>query len=457
MGDEPPDKPTPQDVISNSLSPTSRTLINSLHQLSPIQQHEIQNLVEERERTKTAFAQDVEILEEINKLEKRVKNTKSRRLKYSETDFGPFIVIVEAAKQTTTLSSLHPMDIGKLLRKLSVPNFKQKLRDEGYSTFIPQRLLTSRGIIKNVGLSITNEDIIQEAYTQGKKVVEARRLNRRTTNEDGSIHYVTSRTMLITFEGRPLPKDLELYCVPVQVEPYIAPVTQCKNCLRFGHSLNSCRSSKKCHKCGTLHIHPCTNKIECLYCSGPHEATDRSCQEFSRQKNINEAMAFHDYSYYDASLLFPSLKNPPKAAFQRAAHSFPVIYTPNQPFNNAINNSPSPRQSYSYTVSSPKRRRPTILEKPISSLSTAHKDALFNSPSRTASLGPVTQRQQYLKNVHTSSFRSATNTQHNQEDCDMEVIPSVTPLPSDINEAPNANSLTPDIHKYSFNTLSGGQ
>ncbi|CAG9857386.1 unnamed protein product [Phyllotreta striolata] len=271
------------------------------------------------------------------------------------------------------------------------------------SDFIVPRLLTSRGIIKNVGFSIENEDILSESYNQGIEIIETRRLNRRIIKEDGSIAYVPSRTCLLTFQGRPCPKDLTIYGVATSIEPYIAPVRQCKNCLRFGYSQTTCRSSKRCAKCGLSHTDdPCPNKLECIYCGESHLATDRTCKEFERQKKINESMAFHDYSYYEASSIFPPLKpSNNQANFQRSAQAFPAINPPGQRNTNRFNlnsNISTPKNlSYSQTASLPaKRKRPIILQKP-NAFSAEHNEMLLASTAGYKTSGSVLTQSSYTK------------------------------------------------------------
>lgn len=71
----------------------------------------------------------------------------------------------------------------------------KNLIDEEYKIFIPQRLLTNRGIIRNVSLSVTMEDDLDFAKIQ-VSILKARRLNRRVCR-NGVIPCDSSHTVLL--------------------------------------------------------------------------------------------------------------------------------------------------------------------------------------------------------------------------------------------------------------------
>nr|CAI5869515.1 unnamed protein product [Callosobruchus analis] len=63
---------------------------------------------------------------------------------------------------------------------------------------IPNSLVTSRGIVRRIPEDMTPEEIIQWAKAE-QKVVHAKRLNRRQHNEDKTVSYVKSSTVVLTF------------------------------------------------------------------------------------------------------------------------------------------------------------------------------------------------------------------------------------------------------------------
>ncbi|CAH1109598.1 unnamed protein product [Psylliodes chrysocephalus] len=114
----------------------------------------------------------------------------------------------------------------------------ETLLREGYKIYISQRFLTVKGIIRDVGYSITSEDILQNAGNK-YNIIEARRLNRRIVTKEG-IQYLPSSTFLLTFKGKRRPEEIEIYTSHTKVFAYIPPVTQCRNCWRFGHAQIQC-------------------------------------------------------------------------------------------------------------------------------------------------------------------------------------------------------------------------
>ncbi|KAI8437487.1 hypothetical protein MSG28_011806 [Choristoneura fumiferana] len=114
--------------------------------------------------------------------------------------------------------------------------------------------------------------------------------------------------------GTPLPPNFsaDLNYVPratvKPVDNYKLPTIQCHKCCRFGHVKDQCRSNPRCAKCAQNHAtSDCTvpdSDVTCLYCSGPHTATDNRCPEFSRQKSIKTVMSIENIGYVEAARRF---------------------------------------------------------------------------------------------------------------------------------------------------------
>ena len=62
-------------------------------------------------------------------------------------------------------------------------------------------------------------------------------------------------------------------------------ITQCLNCLAYGHIFKDCSSAPRCHFCAGMHLStacthdPATNKVclKCALCGGAHDATSEEC------------------------------------------------------------------------------------------------------------------------------------------------------------------------------------
>lgn len=121
---------------------------------------------------------------------------------------GPFIIVVESKDKN--LANLHPTSLGKMLfrNKINMNAIKKINRrgrnrlaielnsaksaneflvnetmNQEYNLFIPQRLLTCRGIIRRVGNDISEQDILEYGNVESGiakiRIIEVRRLKRK--------------------------------------------------------------------------------------------------------------------------------------------------------------------------------------------------------------------------------------------------------------------------------------
>lgn len=411
--------------VKDLLPPHHREILDSLHQINPTYLSYLKEIEENLISLRVKHRDDLDIAREIEYLHYKIRGYQNKKLTYNNTDSGPFTVIVESLNKDGR--GLHPIDLGKKLFTLKIDNiskiikkgfnrvgvsfsnysaannllYNEKLTDEGYKAFIPQRLLTCKGIIKDIGQSIVEEDIINEARCK-TRILEAHRLNRRVVSPNGEISFVPSRTFLVTFEGKKRPEEISLFSYYIKVEHYVPPVSQCRKCLRFGHSMKQCRSKTKCPRCGSIEhqVNDCKETMKCIFCHGDHLATDRNCKEFKRQKNINELMAFHDYSYYEATQLVPPLiaRDKPER-FVRSPQAFPISSLSQIPTTQNHNNAPL---TYARVVSQTKRRKHTIVEKDNKELAEIRHNQ-YPQPTRTPSPNGV---------AFNTSYRVSPNLSH---------------------------------------------
>ncbi|KAL3282936.1 hypothetical protein HHI36_006094 [Cryptolaemus montrouzieri] len=103
------------------------------------------------------------------------------------------------------------------------------LDKSNFNVFIAPRLVTSMGIVRDVGIDIPDHEIVEKGkgLYPDAKVLRVRRFNRRVKNDNNEIITTPSYTCLITFEGNTLPKKFKLYSVTMNVELYVPPVIQC--------------------------------------------------------------------------------------------------------------------------------------------------------------------------------------------------------------------------------------
>ena len=269
------------------------------------------------------------------------KNKKDKIQRFfSNKDFGPFIVYIESTEQSgNNLGRFNDLKIAKDIFNLNLKDVKKinnkgmnrigveftnfmaannfvsnkTLINKGYNIFNPANYVSCKGIVRGVNKMFQVEEVVR--YSEAPiRILDAVRLNRKVLgiSSEGPTFEPTN-TILMTFEGTILPRSVKIYGLEKLVIPYISPVTQCFNCLRFGHTKKLCKSKKKCFNCGDSESHDIINEpgtsnvhfscqIKCIHCGSlEHKSNFKKCPEYLRQKNIKQLMAYENLTYFDAS------------------------------------------------------------------------------------------------------------------------------------------------------------
>lgn len=322
--------------------------------------------------------------------------------------FPPFLTLIEHEDKNT---SLHPMNVAKTLFLANIEGIKEvkskgrnkiginfdnpnaannfveseALKDQHFKKYIPQSMLYCRGVIRNVGNQITEEDFIKYGFgTRGAKkirIIDATRFNIKI-NEDGCDKIVPGSTMLLLFEGTLLPQEVKIFHSIRTVQPYVRPVIICHNCCKFGHHKGQCRNSPKCINCGGSHLKDdCMHGDEasavkkCPNCEGDHEATSKQCKEYIRQGKINKVVAERGINFFEANKLFPKNLEGSQAK-QVDIHDFPDTLDSSSPFQKNFSRDHQKKQKLSYAEQAAKRLRTNVIDQD------KVKTALFPSSSR---------------------------------------------------------------------------
>ncbi|KAI8433541.1 hypothetical protein MSG28_015567 [Choristoneura fumiferana] len=260
---------------------------------------------------------------------------------YVKTDLSPYIIHVQ--KETSNANDatiLHPVTFGRFLKRYNIngivngtlkrigrnrismefANFNDAnmflsnkiLTNEKYKAFIPTFNVTRLGVIRGVPSDWSDDEVIANINVPigSGPIIKLRRLKRKVTaGIDGTNQYVNTGTIVATFDGRTLPTRVYMCYAALPVELYIYPTIQCYNCCRFGHVKNQCRSTPRCYKCGQGHSGSNCNVEEerywCILCKGCHQAIDKKCLEYDRQKAIKETMSKSCISYIEALKIHP--------------------------------------------------------------------------------------------------------------------------------------------------------
>lgn len=308
--------------------------------------------------------------------------TKSSDLMYSLSSSAPFIVNVQRTEQGKII---HPLDFGKFIfssqnKNLGIVNgsikpegryklsiefksatlaneFVKKidaLSNHKFKSFIPTYNLTRMGRVRGIPSDLSESEIVDALNdSQGTpKVLKVRRLNYKDTS-NGTTVWKPSQSVVITFEGQTLPSRVFIYYNSLPVEIYKFPTIQCFNCCRFGHSKPVCRSPPRCLHCGEDHpFDNCQNSSNdpiCIHCKGNHTAVSLACPELTRQKNIKQAMASDNISYFQASKIFSTAKK-----------SFAQITSTSPPFQFTSSNLPT-SSSHRETIFKPLKPKPKFI------------------------------------------------------------------------------------------------
>lgn len=254
---------------------------------------------------------------------------------YNSTDKGPFEIYIQS--KTKNIGNYHMLGIAKEIFNLKLKEInkinkkgknrigvifndyksanefilKKKMEEKGYESYIPAHFTTCKGIVKQIDKQLTEEELKENSTTAlaNCKVINARRMNRRSI-ENNQVTYPPTGTILYTFSGKDLPREVYIYGLPIQVIPYISPVIFCQNCLLYGHSKNQCKGTTKCSECGKKDCNKTECSKYCIHCSScNHNSNNRYCQEYIRQKDIKNLMSFYNLSFFEANAQIPKSKN----------------------------------------------------------------------------------------------------------------------------------------------------
>lgn len=244
---------------------------------------------------------------------------------YSDNIF----VFVEKTN-TDNIGRLHPLVVGHILhKKLCVKNIisiksagrnrikiqlktindanllvnNNALESENLRAFIPNHLLEKKGVIRGVDTYFDN-NYLKENIICPTKVLDVQRMQRKTSIDNKAV-LIPKQTVIITFQGNLLPNEIVINSVLFPVETFYGKVTQCFNCLKYGHISKQCRNSTSlCINCAKPRSdnHECHDKdIFCIHCkSNDHKSNAKNCPTFEKQKKIKKIMIDNNASFAEA-------------------------------------------------------------------------------------------------------------------------------------------------------------
>ena len=160
----------------------------------------------------------------------------------------------------------------------------------------------TEGTIFPVSLNVeVNEELINAIKTDSDiKIKKVERLKQRKKNTQ---EWEDSLTLKVTFHHRDCPSNLKIYSSHYQVRPFIPFPTQCWRCQRFGHTIDSCKSTNmRCRKCsGNHNKKDCiSEQMKCANCNGQHNSNSKDCPLVKQAKDIEKYRVLNKASYTEA-------------------------------------------------------------------------------------------------------------------------------------------------------------
>ncbi|XP_029178027.1 uncharacterized protein LOC114945855 [Nylanderia fulva] len=239
----------------------------------------------------------------------------------------PFDVFIQSSQ---TQVSIDPLAIGRIISPLYrndiieikksgfsriVIQFKSRttansilsnsvLKSKNY-VFTSSSRISRRGIIRNVPLDMSDEEILQ-SIDSAIPIISVKRFNRRlrrpehsspgktsSRGTDNESSLIPSRTISLTFKGQKLPLSIFLYRIRYAVNPFVTKTALCFSCFRFDHLKSQCKGHPRCilYKGGVHESDSSCPKEKdppsCINCKGAHRATSLQCPTYVSQKRVS--------------------------------------------------------------------------------------------------------------------------------------------------------------------------
>lgn len=179
-------------------------------------------------------------------------------------------------------------------------------------SFIPKSFVISVGIVKDVPLDLSTEDLELNCNVSNNKV-KIHSVERLTYWDKEKKEVCSSRNVKIEFRSPVLPKEVFLFYVKKTVDHYIPKPILCRKCIRYGHVEKICSATNKklCVNC-TEETHAYTKGCECDHCTfkclkkckfcntHDHNALQACCPENKKQILIKKEMIINNKNFMEA-------------------------------------------------------------------------------------------------------------------------------------------------------------
>ena len=235
----------------------------------------------------------------------------------------PRFIIIESEDENSSVTSLSPFVIQKVLQSISgEPKSIKKLSKSNQLLVEVSRkahaenllrtqtfhnlkvrvrphssLNSSRGVIRCPDLrGCSEKEILDEMKPQGVTAVKRFRVKK-----DGQLK--DTNTFVFTFNTQVLPPTIKIAFLRVNVEIYIPNSLRCFNCQQYGHHEDRCKNHPVCSRCGEPAIHHetlCKNPLKCANCGESHDANSKECKIWHKEKEILRVKFTRNISFPEA-------------------------------------------------------------------------------------------------------------------------------------------------------------
>lgn len=128
------------------------------------------------------------------------------------------------------------------------------------------------GVISDVDLEINDSDLAQ-LLPSTIRILDIHCIGR-------------SRCVKVVFQCDSLPASVKVGYVRHRVRPYVPRPLQCHKCQKLGHVSAACKNALACKWCGDAHDFNCKGMLNCVNCSGLHEATSHECLKTMHERRV---------------------------------------------------------------------------------------------------------------------------------------------------------------------------
>ncbi|XP_073828562.1 uncharacterized protein [Musca autumnalis] len=162
----------------------------------------------------------------------------------------------------------------------------EELKRKKLRAFIPRNFVETFGVIRNVPLCFSEEDLLK-GIVADRKVASVSRFTRKEGTEIRE-----TETVKVGFSGDDHPAWVVFNYTVLVVNTYYPAVRQCFNCGRLGHTKMGCRSKARCLECGKEECDgKCAAKLYVLCNSTEHVCKDKGkCPKWAREIETNKIM-----------------------------------------------------------------------------------------------------------------------------------------------------------------------